>query len=178
MRTVRFHFIAGDSMVGTEEDACVAAAILANSLTRQGYEATAEGPIVTTYAPARRESEPDNILVVLDEEALHDEGLLGRLDRNSAVIVCSARPARILRHELGRFTAGVAAVDGSGIAMEEGSDPVVALLGGAARMVPFIDPDVLCATVWNYYDRSFPYAARAAMRTFDLGYMQAQQALG
>jgi pyruvate ferredoxin oxidoreductase gamma subunit len=70
----------------------------------------------------------------------------------------------------------VAAVDAEGIAGEEGCDPEVALLGGLARLMPFVDPDALCAAIWNAYDTGFAYQARAAMRTFDVAYRQAQLA--
>lgn len=179
MRQVTFHFIgAGGSIRHAGEDAHLAAAILANCLSRQGYRSAALGHTVQVEAPSRRDSESEQIYVMLDEQPMSDADLLKQIDRTTTVVIGSARPARILRHELGRFAAGIASVDASGIAMEEGSDPVAALLGGAARIVPFIDPDVLCAAIWSTFDREFGYGARAAMRAFDLGYMQAQQALG
>lgn len=173
MTALRFHFLDG----ARGEDAAMAASILADSLSRQGYAAEACGSSVQIQAELRRESEPEEIYLVLHEELLADPNLLSRLDRKSAVVVCSARPARVLCHELGRFTAGVTTVDADGIAMDEGADPVVVLLGGAARALPVIDPDALCASVWHFFDRDLPYAAHAAIRAFDLGYMQAQQAI-
>lgn len=173
MTALRFRFLDG----ARGEAGATAAAILADCLSRQGYAAKACGRSVQIQAELRRETEPDEIYLVLHEELLADPGLLSQLDRKSAVVVCSARPARVVRHELGRFTAGVTTVDADGIAMDEGADPVVAMLGGAARALPVIDPDALCASVWNYFDRDLPYAAHAAIRAFDLGYMQAQQAI-
>lgn len=179
MRQVTFHFIgAGGSIQNPGEDAHLAAAILTNCLSRQGYASTAEEHMVRVEAPVRRESDSEHIYVMLDEKPLASSDFLSQVDRSTTVVIGSARPARILRHELGRFAAGIASVDASGIALEEGTDPVAALLGGAARVVPFIDPDVLCASIWSTFDREFGYGARAAMRAFDLGYMQAQQALG
>lgn len=181
MREVRFHFIAAeDEGAGSRggEDTRLAAAILSDSLSRQGCRSAAQGGTVVVNAPVRREREPEEVFVLLDESQLQNTGLLERLDPKSAVLVCSARPARTLRHELGRSTSGVATVDAHGIAVDEGADPVVAALGAAARLVSFIDADVLCASVWNTFDRVFPYAARAAMRAYDLGYVQAQAALG
>ncbi len=179
MRSVTFHFLTADyGQPRGGEEARLAAAILHNCLSRQGYPSTLDGNKVTATVPQRRESDPEEIYLLLDETLLDSPEILTHLDHRSAVVVCSARPAKVLRHQLGRMTAGVAAVDACGIAMEEGADEVTALLGGAARMLPFIDPDVLCASVWNTFDREFPYAARAAMRAFDLGYMQTQQAIG
>jgi pyruvate ferredoxin oxidoreductase gamma subunit len=73
--------------------------------------------------------------------------------------------------------ATLVAVDAQGIAADEGAAPTPALLGGVARLLPFLDPDVLGATIWTAYDHGLPYAARAALRAFDLGYSQAERAL-
>lgn len=177
MHEVHFHFVATTAQTKqtNAEEACLAAAILSNCLTRQGCVSTAKENTVVVTAPNQRENDPDQIFIVLDESLLTPD-LIERFDRHCAVVLCSARPARTVRLQLGRSPACVTTVDATGIAMDEGSDPVVAMLGGAARMLPFIDPDVLCASVWNNFDRDLPYAARAAMRTFDAGYIQAQQA--
>ncbi len=173
MTGLRFHFL--DDARG--EDARLAAAILADCLSRQGFQSNAKGTSVAVEAAPRRERDAEEVFVVLDEHLLASAEVLCRLDSRSAVVVCSARPARTLKHELGRFTAGVATVDASGIAIDEGADPVVAVLGGAARAIPLIDPEVLSASVWNTFDRQLPYAAQAAVRAFDLGYAQTQLAL-
>jgi len=173
MSELRFHFI--DDAGG--EDARLAASILGDCLSRQGYRATVIGGEVTVDATARRQSDPEDAYIVLDEILLTQSDLLGCLGGKTMVVVGTARPARILRHELGRFVASVTTVDASGIAMDEGADRVVALLGGAARAVSLIDPDALSASVWANFDRELPYAAHAAMRAFDQGYSQAQSAI-
>jgi hypothetical protein len=178
LHEVHFHFIAtaAETKQTDAHEACLAAAILSNCLTRQGCVSTANGNTVVANALNRRENDPDQIFIVLDESSLTPD-LVERFDQHCAVVLCSARPARTVHLQLGRAAACITTVDATGIAMDEGSDPVVAMLGGAARMLPFIDPDVLCASVWNNFDRDLPYAARAAMRTFDAGYIQAQQAI-
>lgn len=177
MHEVHFHFLAtaAESEQTDAKEACLAAAILSNCLRRQGYASVATENTLVTKAANRRENDPDQIFIVLDE-ALLTPALINQLDRHCAVVLCSARPARMVRLQLGRSTACITTVDATGIAMDEGSDPMVAMLGGTARMLPFIDPDVLCASVWNNFDRVLPYAACAAMRTFDAGYIQAQHA--
>jgi Pyruvate/2-oxoacid:ferredoxin oxidoreductase gamma subunit len=176
MQAVRFHFLASDGTnLGNTADARLAATILANCLSRQGYRGQAAGNTVLATLPDHSEQDPGQVFVVLNEAALPSLEQIEPVDRRSAIIVCSARPARVLQKQLGRLFAGVVTVDAEGIAEEEGSDPVLAMLGGAARMVSFIDLDALSAAIWSAYDRELPYAARAAVRTLDLGYMQAQQ---
>lgn len=178
MQDVRFHFIADGAENASKEEARLAAAILSDCLSRQGYSTASDDHTVSVTVPSLEEDEATQIFVVLEERLLTHPDLLTRMDGSSAAVVCSARPASVLASELGRFTAGLASVDASGIAMEEGSDPVLAMLGAAARMVKFIDPEALCHSIWSTYDRTYAYAARAAVRVFDLGYMQAQQAMG
>lgn len=175
MHEVRFHLISCDA---SDIDSGLAAAILADSLRRQECRARLEGTMVTVPAGQSRPQDPFDVFILLDEVLLSDPQVLSRLHARSALVVCSARPARMLRQRLGRDTAGVATVDASGIATDEGTDPVAAVLGAAARLVSFIDPEALSAAVWTSFDHGFPYAAKAATRAFDLGYMQTQQALG
>jgi hypothetical protein len=175
MPELHLHFVAFER----SNPPCVeAAAILCESLRRQGFASSVLGRSVTINMPERPASEPDQIYVVLDEQLLSEVELLNRFDRQSAVVICSARPVQTLRHELGRYTAAIATVDAEGIGDDEGASPVIALLGGAARMLPFIDAEQLGIAIWMKYDRSFPYAARAAVRAFDLGYAQTQQLIG
>lgn len=172
MGELRIHFL--DNSYG--EDGRLAARVLAECLNRQGLENRVEDGVLHVSAPTRRATDPSEVYVVLDETLLNRPSLLGQIDRKTGVVVCSARPARTLQHELGRFTAGVTAVDASGIGMHEGADPVMAMLGGAARMLPWIDRDMLSSSVWAVYDNHLPYAAHAALRAFDQGYAQAQLA--
>jgi len=170
---LRFQFIDGKG----GEQAHLAAAILSDCLSRQGYDSTSGDTGVVASRGTQSGSDPERIFVVLAEDLLADTSLLAQLNSRSSVVVCSARPASTLRHELGRFTARVTTVDAEGIAADAGADPLVALLGGAARAVPLLDPDILGTSVWSAFDRSLPYAAQAAVRAFDQGYMQAQQSV-
>lgn len=156
-------------------DAHLAASILADCLTRQGYTCAAEQESVSVEAPDGTSRE---VIVLLHESLLDHPVVRAHLDSSATVVVCSARPAKVLLERLARQPAGVITVDASGIAFEEGADPVTALLGGAARTTSWIDPDVLCAAIWASYDREFAYGARAAIRAFDQGYIQAQEAMG
>lgn len=167
------HFFFVDDAGG--EEAAMAAHIWADCLTRQGCRCSVQDEQVTVAGPDDQEQP---IFVLLDESLLEHPVVRANLDRQSLVVVCSARPARVVLDRLGGLPAGVVTVDASGIAFEAGADPVTALLGGAARIAPWIDPDVLCAAIWANYDREFAYGARAAIRAFDQGYWQAQQALG
>jgi hypothetical protein len=177
MCEVHFHFLTSKGTAnGCTAEASKAAAILANCLSRQGCSGETAENLVVANLPTERGDEPENVFVVLDDGALHSLGQFEQNGSRSAVIVCSARPAHMLQKELGGFNATITTVDAEGIAMDEGSDSMVAVLGGAARMVSCLDPEALFAAVWSTYDRGLPYAAQAAMRTFDLGYMQAQQA--
>lgn len=157
------------------EEACLAAAILADCLTRQGYQCSTRDESVTVDLPGAAQQQ---LFVLLDEALLNHPVVRAHLDSSATVVVCSARPARTVLDGLGRCPAGLVTVDALGIAFEEGADPVTALLGGAARSAAWIDPDTLCAAIWASYDREFAYGARAAIRAFDQGYSQAQQALG
>jgi hypothetical protein len=165
------HFFFIDDAGG--EEAQLAAAILADSLTRQGHSCTVREEWVSTEGPSDQEQ---RIFLLLDETLLDHPVVRANLDHRSTVVVCSARPARVVLDRLEGQPASVVTVDASGIAFEAGADPVTALLGGAARTAPWIDPDVLCAAIWACYDREFAYGARAAIRAFDQGYLQAQQA--
>lgn len=156
------------------EDAQLASSILADCLTRQGYGCTAQDESLSVDGPDRTDRQ---VFVLLEESLLEHPVVRAYLDRNATVVVCSPRPARAVLDRLGGQPAEVVTVDASGIAFEAGTDPVTALLGGAARTAPWIDPDVLCAAIWASYDREFAYGARAAIRAFDQGYLQAQQAL-
>jgi hypothetical protein len=160
-----------------DQDWRLAAAILSDGLARQGYACRTEANTVVIELPTESADLPDSVLVVPDPATLAQPDLRRRLDRHNAVVVASARPARTLRQELADIPARVAAVDADGIAEAEGADTLVALLGGIARLVPFIDHEALCAAVWTAYDRGFGYTARSAMRTFDLSYRQTQVAL-
>jgi hypothetical protein len=151
------HFVASP-------DCQLGAAILADSLTRLGYPChTSSGTVVVETPEA-----PWSIHVVLD-----DAHLEAAADA-SVVVVASARPAAALQKRLVR--PAVATVDADGLAEQEGTDPVVAVLGAAARLLPFLDYDALAASIWTAYDRGFGYEARAALKVFDLGYKQAQVA--
>ncbi|MFZ5827347.1 MAG: hypothetical protein ACOY94_23860 [Bacillota bacterium] len=165
-------FVFVDSACGA--DAQLAASILADCLGRQGLRCTVRNESVTVDDP---DEEPRQVLVLLEESLLEHPIVRAHLDSTTTVVVCSARPARIVLDRLGGLPAGVVTVDGFGIAFEAGSDPVTALLGGAARTAPWVDPDVLCAAIWANYDREFAYGARAAIKAFDQGYLQAQQAV-
>ncbi|MFZ5814905.1 MAG: hypothetical protein ACOY93_06335 [Bacillota bacterium] len=156
------------------EEAELAASILADCLQRQGYPCLLSDASVTMEGPG---SEEELIFLLLEESLLDHPLVRAHLDPQSLVVVCSARPARVVLDRLGGQPAGVVTVDAAGIAFEAGADPVTALLGGAARAAAWIDPDVLCAAIWASYDREFAYGARAALRAFDQGYVQAQQAL-
>lgn len=156
------------------DDAKLAASILADCLTRQGLRCAVQSESVTVGGP---DEDPRQIFVLLEESLLEHPIVRAHLDSSATVVVCSARPARVVLDRLGGLPAGVVTVDGFGIAFEAGSDPVTALLGGAARTAPWIDPDVLSAAIWASYDREFAYGARAAIKAFDQGYLQAQQAI-
>lgn len=175
MRNVRFHFLAAGCLAGgSSEELDLAALILANSLSRQGYDCSVQANSVVVSNPP--EHSPDQVFLLLDEVLLRTPDLLSQVSGDSAVVVGSARPAHFLRQQMGRTVSDVAAVDVSGIATEAGADPLVALLGGAARCIPLIDREALCASVWHTYDRGLPYAARSALRALDLGYSQTQLA--
>lgn len=166
------HFFFVDDECG--EDAQLAASILADCLTRQGHRCTVQEESVSVDDPA---GETQQVFILLKESLLAHPIVRARLDKGATVVVCSARPARVVLDRLGGQPAGVVTVDACRIAFEAGSDPVTALLGGAARTAPWVDPDVLCAAIWASYDREFAYGARAAIRAFDQGYLQAQQAV-
>lgn len=176
MRTVRFHFLAAGCLSGgSSEELDLAALILANSLSRQGYDCRVrENSVVVANPPA---DSPAQVFLLQDEVLLCTPDLLSQVHGDTAVVVGSARPAHMLREQMGPTLADVASVDACGIATEAGADPLVALLGGAARCIPLIDREALCATVWHTYDRGLPYAARSALRALDLGYSQTQLAL-
>jgi hypothetical protein len=146
-------------------DCQLGAAIIADSLCRQGYPCrTVNDGIVVVDTP----DAPLSIHVVMDDT------LIDAARSASAVVVASARPARTLQNHLVR--PAVAAVDAEGLAEQEGADPIVAVLGAAARLLPILNYESLAASVWAAYDRGFGYEARAALRAFDLGYKQAQVA--
>lgn len=166
------HFFFVDDSRG--EEAGLAAAIWADCLTRQGLRCKVDGEWVSVSGPGTRDQ---RCFVLLEESLLDHPVVRANLDEQSLVVVCSARPACVVLDRLGGRPAGVVTVDASGIAFEAGADSVSALLGGAARIAPWVDPDVLCAAIWASYDREFAYGARAAIRAFDQGYWQAQQAL-
>jgi hypothetical protein len=177
MCEVQFHFLTSKGTEnGCTAEARKATAILANCLSRQGCSGETTENSVVANLPTERGDEPEHVFVVLDDGALHSLDQFEHNGGRNAVIVCSARPAHILQQQLSGINATISTVDAEGIASEEGSDALIAVLGGAARMVSCIDPEALFAAVWSTYDRGLPYAAQAAMRTFDLGYMQAQQA--
>jgi len=157
----------------TGEAARQAASILADCLSRSGYDSACHCDIVTIAGP---EVPDETYILLLDESMISHPVTRAHLNQRSTVVVCSARPARLLLEQLGARPAGLVAVDASGIAFDQGADPLIALLGGAARTAPWIDPDVLSAAIWASYDREFAYGARAALRAFDQGYIQAQQA--
>lgn len=167
------HFFFVDDAGG--EEASLAASIWADCLSRQGFASTVQGEWVSVAGP---DDQDQRFFLLLDESLLDHPVVRANLDAQSLVVVCSARPARVVLDRLGGRLASVVTVDASGIAFEAGADPVSALLGGAARIAPWIDPDVLCAAIWASYDREFSYGARAAIRAFDQGYWQAQQASG
>lgn len=168
MRTITITFV--DHGAGT--DARLAASILAQSLRTQGRHPEHSSQSVTfeTTTPC-----PPQVLVLLSEELLHEPVILNAVDSETAVVLCSARPAHDIAGELGRPAARVACVDGEGIAAEQGTDQVIALLGGAARLVPEICLECLTASVWSVYDDQFAYGARAAARALDLGYALAEE---
>jgi hypothetical protein len=168
MRTITITFV--DHRQGTE--ARQAAAILAGALMAQGRhpELTAQSVTFTTTTPS-----PAQVLILLHEDLLQEPVILDAVDSETVVVLCSARPAETVLCEMGRPAARLATVDAEGIADEEGTDQIVALLGGAARMVPEICLEMLTASVWNAYDRHFGYGARAATRALDLGYNLIQE---
>lgn len=153
-----------------------AAAILSESLSRQGFDCHREANTVVIDLLNAPEGAVEAVLVVPDPDLLARTDVRQQLGTGQALVVGTARPARKVWQQLDQSPAGVVAVDAAGIAEEEGCDPEVALLGGLARLMPFVDPEALCASVWNAYDTGFAYLARAAMRTFDVGYRQAQLA--
>lgn len=168
MRNVTITFV--DHGQGTE--ARQAATILAGALMAQGRQPALNGQSLTF---ASQNAGPAQILVLLHEDLLLEPVIMNAVDSETAVVLCSARPAQMVLAEMGRPAARLATVDADGIADEEGTDRVVALLGGAARMVPEICLERLTASVWNAYDRQFGYGARAAARALDLGYTLTQE---
>lgn len=163
MRTITVTFV--DHGPGT--DARRATSILANSLQTQGrlLEHSAQSVTFESKSPS-----PPQVLVLLHEELLHEPVILNAVDGDTVVVLCSARPAESVIGELGRPAARLACVDAEGIADEAGTDQVIALLGGAARMVPDICIECLTASVWGAYESQFAYGARAAARALDMGY--------
>ncbi|HLO01821.1 MAG TPA: hypothetical protein VK191_01775 [Symbiobacteriaceae bacterium] len=163
MRTITITFV--DHGPGT--DARLAASILAQSLRTQGRHPEHSSQSVTFQTT---NASPPQVLVLLSEDLLHEPVILNAVDSETAVVLCSARSPHDVAGELGRPAARVSCVDGEGIAAEQGTDQVIALLGGAARMVPDICIECLTASVWSAYDSQFAYGARAAARALDLGY--------
>jgi hypothetical protein len=157
---------------GTGTDAKLAAGMLAGALAVQGHRPERSERCVTWEAAGEG---PAQVLVLLSEDLLHEPVILSAVDSQTTVVLCSARPAEAVSIELGRPTAKLATVDAEGIASGEGTDLVVALLGGAARVVPEINLESLTQAVWHAYDRTFAYEARAAMRALDLGYALTQE---
>lgn len=115
-------------------------------------------------------SGPDQLCLVLLAEWLVATTVLKGA---RAVVVDSAKPPRVLLQRVERRPRCLAAVDATGIAQDEGTDPVVPLLGAAAIALPELDTDALCSAIWGHYDSHFGYAARSALRAFDLGLRQA-----
>jgi hypothetical protein len=168
MQTITITFV--DHGPGTE--ARLAAAILASALRSQGYQPAQSAQSVTFQTP---NPSPPQVLVLLSEDLLHEPVILNAVDTETTVVLCSARPAQTVVGELGRPAAQVACVDAEGIADEAGTDRVIALLGGAARVVPGICIEKLTESVWSAYDSQFAYGARAAARALDLGYTLVQE---
>lgn len=163
MRTITITFV--DHGPGT--NARLAASILAHGLRTQGRHPEQSSQSVTFEAT---NPSPPQVLVLLSEELLHEPVILNAVDSETVVVLCSARSPHDVAEELGRPAARLACVDAEGIAAEQGTDQVIALLGGAARLVPEICLECLTESVWSAYDSQFAYGARAATRALDLGY--------
>lgn len=116
---------------------------------------------------------PDQLCLLLLSEWLAETTVLKGA---RAVVVDSAKPPGVLLQRVEWRPCCLVAVDATGIAQDEGTDTVVPLLGGVARAVPEMDTDALCGTIWSHYDSHFAYAARSALRAFDLGLRQAAMA--
>jgi hypothetical protein len=158
------------------EQAELTAALLAAGLTRQGIRNGRGGERVSAVVgPA---GEPDQyIYILLDEVPFASPILRASLDCHTRLVVNSARPARTLLDQVAASPAAVVAVDAEGLATEAGVDVPEALLGGLVLAAPWVDADALAAAIWDHNDRGFGYGARAAVRAFDRGVAQAQQAV-
>lgn len=166
----RLRVLDGDLLPGGR----TAASILAETLRRQGFHAAATGLEVEArrregLRPADRDPQAD-VLLVLDEALLERNGALSGLNPEGMLVIATPRRPGEVRRQLRRYTGTVATVDAEALAEEYGSEPAIALLGAAARVAGFVDPEVLGTVTWVAYDRLWPYAAISAVRTLDAGW--------
>lgn len=146
------------------QEALRAAAIMADGLALMGRPRSLHDATVLSDAAW----DCPNVSVALEPATL---GLLAVAPFHG-LVVDTGRPACVIQERL-NASAAVVAVDASGIAGEEGTDAVAALLGAMGRLMPCLNLERLSEALWGAYDRGFGYGARAAVRAFDLGYRQA-----
>lgn len=142
--------------------------LLARALRRQGHRLECEGASLRLTLSAGPFH--SDVLLVLDETMLHRPAVRMAIPPAGLLLVATGRRPEEVAWHLPEFGGVVATVDADAIAAECGADPLVALLGAAARTCGCIDHDVLAAAVHNAYDSELPYLASACLRACDQGY--------
>lgn len=165
-----WHFIFVDQSGGQEAEE--AALLLADGLSRQGYQPKVTGEWLSVEGPG----EEEQWLYLLTEEALLNSPVLRAfMNEKALLLISSTKSPEALQERLPAQAAAFALLPTKRIALAEGAEPVSALLGGVARLAPWIDPDRLGEALWAHYDCPYSLTARAATRAMRVGYQQAKQ---
>jgi pyruvate ferredoxin oxidoreductase gamma subunit len=93
---------------------------------------------------------------------------------DSTVLVNSKKSPEKLKELMDIQGGIVAVVDATGIALEEQTKVNTAMLGALYRILDFLDPESMKATIKRTFENKYPHLVEPNIRTFDRGYHEVE----
>ncbi|MDI3317258.1 MAG: 2-oxoacid:acceptor oxidoreductase family protein [Bacillota bacterium] len=146
------------------------------------YGSEKKGTPVRSYVRFRRPDRPlrltepveqPDLVAVFHEALFRTQPVLAGLRPDGLLLVNTARPETSIRRETG-WSGRLARVDALAIAVEEKTRVNTAMLGAMARLLPFLEPELLRQALRSTFARKHPEVVEPNLRTFDRGYREVE----
>ncbi|MFC4777743.1 2-oxoacid:acceptor oxidoreductase family protein [Paenibacillus sp. GCM10023252] len=114
--------------------------------------------------------ERPHIVGVFHENLSKTNNVISGIYEDSIVIVNSQKSPEELRDKLKLLGGTIAAVDATGISLEENNRVNMAMLGALFRQCDFLDFEHMKGIIRKSLEKKYPQAVAPALRTFERGY--------
>jgi len=114
--------------------------------------------------------ERPHVVGIFHENLAKTVNVISGIYEDSIVLVNSRKSPEKLKEALKLKAGIIAAIDATGIALEEKNRVNMAMLGGLFRLCDFLDPEFMKGVIRKSLEKKYPGAVQPALNTFQRGY--------